>query len=50
MARIGIIIPDEMRDQLEEIAQEQDRNLSWIVRKALQQYIDGQQRCQAEEE
>ena len=23
MARIGIIIPDEMRDQLEEIAQEQ---------------------------
>ena len=50
MARIGIIIHDEMRDKLEEIAQEKDRNLSWIVRKALQQYIEGQEICSVEED
>lgn len=40
---ISVIVSDEMRAELEKIAAEEERNLSWVVRKALQQYIDGRQ-------
>ena len=46
MAQINVRIPDEDRDKLEQIAQEQDRNISWLVRKAIQLYIQGQNKCQ----
>lgn len=39
MARLSVIIPDEMKIKLDSVAEEQDRNLSYIVRKALEQYI-----------
>ena len=42
MARITIIIPDETKVQLEQIAQDEDRNLSYVVRKAIQEYLDKQ--------
>lgn len=43
MAQITVRIPDEDRDKLEQIAQEKDRKISYIVRKAIQQYLDGMQ-------
>ena len=42
MARITIIIPDETKNKLEQIAQDEDRNLSYVVRKAIQEYLDKQ--------
>lgn len=36
---IGVIIPDDMREKLEEICKEEDRNISWVVRKAIAEYI-----------
>ena len=43
MAQINVRIPDEDRDALEQIAQEQDRNISWLVRKAIQEFLEKQQ-------
>ena len=40
MARISIVIPDEDKKAIEEIAARQDRNMSWIVRAAIQEYIE----------
>lgn len=40
MARITVIIPDEMKTAIDKIAKEEDRNLSWVVRKAIQDYLD----------
>ena len=37
---ISVVISVEMRNKLEAIAAEEERNLSWIVRKAIQDYID----------
>jgi len=37
---ISVVIPVEMRNKLIAIAAEEERNLSWIVRKAIQDYID----------
>lgn len=42
MARITIIIPDETKGKLEQIARDEERNLSYIVRKAIQEYLDKQ--------
>ena len=39
MARISVIIPDDMKEKIDKLAAEQERNLSWIVRKALENYI-----------
>ena len=47
---ISVILSDEMRAELDKIAAEEERNLSWVVRKALQQFIDGRQVCVKEEE
>lgn len=42
MAQITVRIPDEDRDKLEQIAQEEDRKISYIVRRAIQEYLDKQ--------
>lgn len=39
MARLSVIIPDEMKIKLDSIAEKQDRNLSYVVRKVLENYI-----------
>lgn len=47
MVRITILLPEENKEALEQIAQEEERNLSWVVRKAIQQYLDGKEdKCQ----
>ena len=42
MAQITVRIPDEDRDKLEQIAQEEDRKISYIVRIDIQEYLDKQ--------
>ena len=41
MAQINVRIPDEMKEELDKIAVEEERKVSWVVRKAIQQYLDG---------
>mgnify|MGYP003294226184 CR=1 FL=1 len=43
MAKISIIIPDEIKEKLDKEAMENDVKLSWVVRKALRQYVQGQE-------
>jgi predicted transcriptional regulator len=50
MAQINVRITDEDRDQLEKIGQEMDRSISWLVRKAITQFIEGHQVCENKEE
>lgn len=50
MVRITILLPEENKEALEQIAQEEERNLSWVVRKAIQQYLDSKVYCQEEKE
>ena len=42
MAQITVRIPDEDRNKLEQIAKEEDRKISYIVRKAIREYLDKQ--------
>lgn len=42
MAKICVILPDEMKEEVDKVAKEQDRNLSWIVRKAIEEYLSAQ--------
>lgn len=42
MAKITVIIPDEMKEGLDKTAVKEERNLSWVVRKAIQEYLDKQ--------
>lgn len=42
MAKICVILPDEMKEEVDKVAKEQDRNLSWIVRKAIEAYLAAQ--------
>lgn len=37
---INVVVPVELRLELEKIAQEGDRTLSWVVRKALQEFVE----------
>lgn len=37
---ICVILDKELRDAVEAIAEKEERNLSYIVRKALQEYVD----------
>ena len=37
---INVVVPVELRLQLEEIAVKEERTLSWIVRKALQEFVE----------
>lgn len=40
MAQLCIVVPDEMKKDLEKIAQKEERKLSFIVRKVLQDFLD----------
>lgn len=40
MAKISVIIPDEMKAEVEKIAAAQERNISWVIRKAVEQYLE----------
>ena len=40
MVRITITIPEELKKKLEELAQEQDRSLSYVIREMLQKQIE----------
>lgn len=42
MAKITVIIPDEMKEKIEQIATQEERNISWVVRKSIQEYLDKQ--------
>lgn len=37
--QIAARVPVELRDALERIGEDQDRNLSWLVRQALKAYV-----------
>lgn len=37
---ISVVVTDEMREALDKAATEQERNISWIIRKAIEQYLD----------
>jgi len=49
MVRINALIPEEDKIVLEKIAQEKERNLSWVVRKDIKEYIEGQKDKEKEE-
>lgn len=40
MVRVTITIPEELKEKLEKLAQEQDRSLSYIIRETLQKELD----------
>lgn len=40
MVKLNVMIPEEDKRALEKIAQEEERNLSWTVRKAIQEYLE----------
>lgn len=39
MKQISASIPDDLRQKLEELAQEQNRSVSWMIREILQNYF-----------
>lgn len=43
MARINIIVSEVLRQEIEKVAAEQDRNISWVVRKAIEEYLKKQE-------
>ena len=40
---LSVIVTKEMREQLEKVAKEEERTLSWIMRKAIQDYLDSKE-------
>ena len=40
MVRVTITIPEELKEKLEKLAQEQDRSLSYIIREMLQKELN----------
>lgn len=38
--KICVIIPQEMKDDLDQICKNEERNLSWVIRRAIQDYIE----------
>ena len=40
MVRVTITIPEEMKKKLEELARDQDRSISYIIREMLQKQIE----------
>jgi predicted DNA-binding protein len=48
MAQINVRISDEDRDILMEMAKEEDRTISYIVRKAIAHYIEQHQTVEKE--
>ena len=43
MTRITILIPEDDKEELEAIAEDEERNLSWVVRKAIQFYLESRE-------
>ena len=39
MVKLNVMIPEADKAELERIAQEEERNISWVTRKAIQEYI-----------
>lgn len=37
---ISVILPLEMYEAIEKVCEEEERNVSYIVRKAIQEYLD----------
>ncbi len=53
MAQFSIRIPDEMKEELEKIASKNERSLSFIVKKAIEQYlkqVNKEKECQNDTE
>jgi predicted transcriptional regulator len=50
MKQIGVSVPDELKEKLEELAKEKERSMSWVIRDILQNYIDSRAVCCKEEE
>lgn len=40
MAKISVIVSEEVKRALEERASAEDRNISWIIRKAAERYLE----------
>ena len=40
MVKLNVMIPEADKVELERIAQEEERNISWVTRKAIQEYIE----------
>ena len=49
MAQLSVRVPDEMKAQLEKIALADKRSVAFVVKEAIQQFLDGQVECQKEE-
>lgn len=39
MKQISVAIPDELKEKLTELAQQEERSVAWIVREILQNYF-----------
>ena len=37
---ISIVITDEVREKLDAYAKQEDRNISWVVRKAIEEFFE----------
>lgn len=49
MPNINVIVSDDLKNRIERFAAEQERNKSWIVRKALEEYLTKQEEKKVEE-
>ena len=49
MKQIGVSLPDDLRGELEKLAQKEERSVSWIVRDIVQRYFDDKVECDKEE-
>ena len=49
MAKITINLPDEDKEAIEKIAAADERNISYVVRKAIKEYLDNYKNDDKEE-
>lgn len=40
MIKISLNLPEEMKEDLDWLAAEEERPMSWIIRKAIQEYLE----------
>jgi predicted transcriptional regulator len=50
MAKICVNLPDDDKEAIEKLAAADERNISWIVRKAIQEYLKAHNNDDKEEE
>ena len=50
MTQLSIRVPDEMKKELEEIAEKDSRSVSFIVKKAIEDYLNQQKEEEEKEE